>query len=121
MIAYVENNPVRAAMVRCAEDFAWSSARAHLGKANCWDGPDRDWWDRRWSGEAWREVLRRTAESAAELRAIRDATYTGRRLGSKDFMAGLEAKLGRRPGPVAGGRILQKVSAMKGQMGLWGE
>jgi putative transposase len=27
---YIENNPVKAAMVACAEDWRWSSARAHV-------------------------------------------------------------------------------------------
>jgi len=31
-IAYVERNPVRAGMVETAEEYRWSSARAHLGR-----------------------------------------------------------------------------------------
>jgi putative transposase len=27
---YVENNPVRANLVQCAQDYAWSSAKAHV-------------------------------------------------------------------------------------------
>jgi putative transposase len=30
-VAYVERNPVRAGLVRRAEDYPWSSARAHCG------------------------------------------------------------------------------------------
>lgn len=30
-VRYVENNPVHAGMVRKAEDYLWSSARAHMG------------------------------------------------------------------------------------------
>jgi len=37
-IRYVENNPVRAGMVSSAEDFRWSSARAH-----CFGEPDACW------------------------------------------------------------------------------
>jgi len=33
VIAYGENYPVRAGMVKAAGDFEWSSAAAHLGAA----------------------------------------------------------------------------------------
>lgn len=32
---YVERNPVKAGMVKQAEDYAWSSARARLGLGRC--------------------------------------------------------------------------------------
>jgi REP element-mobilizing transposase RayT len=35
VVSYVENNPVRARMAERAEQFAWSSARAHLGEGCC--------------------------------------------------------------------------------------
>jgi putative transposase len=33
-VRYIENNPVKAALVRAAQDWRWSSARAHLGLAS---------------------------------------------------------------------------------------
>jgi putative transposase len=36
-VRYVESNPVRAGLVRVAEDYPWSSARSHCGLAP--DGP----------------------------------------------------------------------------------
>jgi len=35
-IKYIERNPVRAKIVKRAEDYPWSSARAHIFK---WDDP----------------------------------------------------------------------------------
>src|SRR5579872_2821638 len=51
VMAYVENNPVRAGMVERAEDFAWSSAGAHLGRVSAWAMLDMEWWQRRWTAE----------------------------------------------------------------------
>ena len=96
VMAYVENNLVRAGMVECAEDFEWSSAGAHRGRIGAGAMLDMEWWQSRWTTENWRGVLLERAELEQELRAIRRATYTGRPLGSKPFVAGLEEKLGRR-------------------------
>src|SRR5437879_10194335 len=43
VMAYVENNPVRAGMVERAEDFEWSSAAAHLGRIRAGAMLDMDW------------------------------------------------------------------------------
>ena len=97
---YVELNPVRARLVKRAQDWKWSSARAHLrGKS---DGlvdiaglkdfiPD------------WADFLS-TPPHDSELDAIRAGERTGRPLGSAEFVAGLEKKLRRplsrqKPGP----------------------
>lgn len=44
VMAYVENNPVRARMVSEAEDYLWSSARAHLGDVDTSGCLDMSWW-----------------------------------------------------------------------------
>jgi len=61
---------------------------------------DMEWWRQRWTPEAWRAVLLDRTESEQELEAIRRATYTGRPLGSKEFIAGLEvgSDFSKRPG-----------------------
>jgi putative transposase len=94
VLAYVENNPVRAGMVGCAEEFEWSSTRAHLGKGTAGPMLDTEWWQQRWNPQDWQAVLL-SRESEPALRTIREATYTGRPLGSQQFVRGLEEKLGR--------------------------
>jgi putative transposase len=100
-VAYVERNPVRAGMVRRAEDYVWSSARAHCGLH---DDPVLandlpliavipDW-------SAWLANDQRQED----LEFIRRATATGRPCASEEFARMLEAKLGkpclrRKPGP----------------------
>jgi len=81
---------------------------------------DMEWWQRRWTAEAWRGVLLERAESEQELRAIRRATYTGRPLGSKPFVAGLEKKLGRILEVRAGGRTKQNADRCTDQLEFGG-
>ena len=67
-IAHVERNPLRAKIVRRAEDYRWSSAVAHVTGG---DGPqllDMEWW-RRAGRRDWREILNR---------ALRQAVYRGK-------------------------------------------
>jgi putative transposase len=102
---YVELNPVRAGLVRRAEDYRWSSARAHL------DGRD----DALVTVEPmlsevgdWAGYLALGVEEA-EAAALRHHQRTGRPLGSDDFIAGLETLVGRflrkrKPGPKTKGR-----------------
>ena len=97
---YVELNPVRAGLAVRAEDWPWSSARAHL--AGQGDGlvklqPLLD------QVGDWAGFLD-AGLSEAEHAAIRSGERTGRPLGSPEFVAGLEQRLGRalarqKPGP----------------------
>ena len=100
VIRYVEQNPVRAGIVEQAGAYAWSSARAHVGLEG---SPvlDGEWWNERWSGEAWAAVLEEADEEAA---GIRLATYSGRPYGSGDFVRALERELGWRLERRKGGR-----------------
>ena len=93
-LAYVERNPVRAALVERAGQYRWSSARAHL------EGEDRqgllDWelWRAEGGSEGWRELLT-TPEEALEVRLLRRCTYAGRPFGGEEFVAGLEERFQR--------------------------
>jgi putative transposase len=98
----VERNPVRARLVRKAEQFDWSSASAHCGlRTDPLLSPLQgllpvkieDW-------PAW------LAEKEDEkmLATIRIRTQTGRPAGNKKFVAALEARLGRRLQPRPIGR-----------------
>ena len=119
VIAYVEENPVRAGMVEQAEDFHWSSARSHLGTAEPEPLLDSAWFEARWTAEDWRTVLASRTPREEDVRAIREATYLGRPLGSKNFIAELETKLGRKLEARSGGRPKRILDADANQLGLW--
>jgi putative transposase len=119
VMAYVENNPVRAGIVACAEEFEWSSARAHLGEVIAGPILDIQWWQQRWSPQNWQAVLLDRAESEQELRAIREATYAGRPLGSQQFVTGLEEKLGRVLHARSGERTRRIADDCANQLRFW--
>lgn len=90
-VRYVERNPVRAGLVKRAEQYAWSSARAHCGQHSdmvlAADFPP--------TGVVadWREWLRE--EDAVGSEAVRRNTYTGRPCGAVSFVERLEGVLKR--------------------------
>jgi putative transposase len=100
-IRYVEQNPVRAGLVRRAEDYLWSSAAAHCGlrgdlllSGDCpFVGEIPDWseWVNTATDDLKDELLRRHIE-------------TGRPLGSNAFLVRIREQTGRdlfpkKPGP----------------------
>jgi len=74
-----------------AQDWPWSSARAHLAGRD--DGVARVGPLLQRAGD-WADFLA-GGLSEAEHGAIRSGERTGRPLGSADFVAGLEGRLGR--------------------------
>lgn len=56
-LRYVELNPVRAAMVQKAEDYEWSSARAHLAGQDPRRLLDMDFWRREGGVSNWLQLL----------------------------------------------------------------
>jgi len=96
---YVERNPVRAAIVKRAWDYAWSSASFHVGlRADDALVKDRDLTDL--AGD-WKELLRSEPEEADFVRA---RTRTGRPCGDEDFVAEAERLTGRALAPGRPGR-----------------
>jgi len=97
---YTLFNPVRAGIVEKPDDYAWSSARAHLGEAGDPLISDGDL-----SAEIvnWRSFLS-TPPSESDLKAIRDHTKTGRPLGGESFVRTLEKITGRELTPQKRGR-----------------
>ena len=90
---YIEQNPVRAKMVERAEDYSYSSARAHVnGSEDAVLGEDLFHNDRR------RDyiLLLRSDIPQKEIESLRYATKTGRPLGSEEFVVEMEKKLERR-------------------------
>jgi putative transposase len=101
-VRYVERNPVRARMVRKAEQYEWSSAAAHCGlRMDPLLSPlqalvplkTEDW-------SAW--LVEREDEKM--LATIRIRTRTGRPAGNTKFVAALQGRLGRRLQPRSIGR-----------------
>ena len=88
-----ELKPARAGLVRAAEDYAWSSVLIHLGGADALGLVDAESWQRDWTPEQWAEWLSQGEQDAV---AIREATYSGRVLGSAEFVARLEAATNRK-------------------------
>jgi putative transposase len=89
-VRYVERNPVRAGIVRAAEDYEWSSARAHVRKephpllTNCpLEAVITDW-----------SAYLRQGDRAEDIAKLVRHGQTGRPLGSEDFLRRLEALTG---------------------------
>ena len=104
-VCYVNLNPVRARLVSRAEDWPWSSARAHLA------GVDDNL-------VIVRPVLDRTScfadlllqDRAEDFAALRRSEGSGRPIGTAEFVTGLERLLGRpiarqSPGPKPANRV----------------
>jgi putative transposase len=89
---YIERNPVRANIVKKAEDYPWSSAKAHVVKAK-----DEVLSGESWLGEnefsAYRDSLRKEDKKLNDF--IRKATSTGRPLGHGEFVKSIGKMIGR--------------------------
>jgi len=97
---YIERNPVRIGLAATAEEYPWSSARAHTGGArnpvlstSSWLAPQK---------RATYAAYLRLADDLTE-ESIRRATSSGRPFASDDFIADLERRLqlplrSKRPG-----------------------
>ena len=103
-MAYVEQNPVRARLVRRAWAYRWSSAAAHCGRGRNRSGLlDLDSWNEWMGGSDWRETLANMLGDKP-LSALRLNTHRGRPLGSDAFLSKIEALVGRRLRPLPVGR-----------------
>lgn len=95
-LTYVALNPVRAGLIARAEDWPWASTRAHLRGVD--DALVRV---APLAGRGWnfagllREAEACAAQSPAGWDALRASEGTGRPLGTADFVADLERRLGR--------------------------
>ena len=83
---YIERNPVRVNIVERAEDYPWSSAKAHVLRIRDAILSSEDWLEES-EFNAYREFL--TDEDRNKEDSIRKATSTGRPLGSDEFIEDL--------------------------------
>ena len=99
-IRYVERNPVRVGLVKKAEDYPWSSARAHCGGQKdpllSTDFPPVG------VIPDWSEWLKTEEQQHSD--AIRQRSHTGRPCGSENFLEQLEGLLNRVVRPQKAGR-----------------
>ena len=108
-VRYVETNPVRAGIVRKAENYRWSSARGHAsGKPDgiCDESFPKEDVTGGWKG-GWSEWLR-LPEDDDVIQALKNNTRTGRPFGGIAFMTKVEAKVGRRVRSLGRGRPRKK-------------
>ena len=107
-VRYVAMNPVRAGLVERAEDWRWSSARAHLAGED--DGVVRV-----------APVLERVGDfrafigddaDAAAFKALRQSETTGRPLGSAGWITALERSSGRTLAPQKRGRKSREIGKL---------
>jgi putative transposase len=105
VMRYIEQNPVRAKLVKKAEDYEWSSAKAHVSDIKDDLLSDESWFSEK-EIKSYRGFLRKDAEEINA--AIRRATSTGRPLGSEGFIKKLERILKRDLFPKKGGRPKKK-------------
>ena len=97
-IRYVENNPVRARIVKRAQDYHFSSARYHI-RGSTDKLVSRSFWQDRIKN--WNDYL---CEGVRDIDQFRQHARTGRPLGSEKFTGDIETLLGRiirkqKPGP----------------------
>jgi putative transposase len=103
-LRYVEQNPVRAQMVRRAEEWGWSSARDHLDLRT--GGPvtlRMAEWRQAFTPEEWASCLNSVPDEE-EVTALRAATRNGWALGSEEFCRKLEPQTRRPVKPQPTGR-----------------
>lgn len=94
-IRYVERNPVRAGIVRWAEDYRWSSARAHCQLTGDYVlTKDAAWINQLSSIAAWSEWLTEPDEQE-QLAVLRQHAERGLPCGTEGFVRSLELQVGQ--------------------------
>ena len=104
-VRYIENNPVRARLVKHPQDWQWSSARPHLGEAA--GILTLDDIEKYMDVEDWQEYLSQK-EDASIITKIRANTLSGMPLGNSTFITKLEKFFGKRITPLPRGRPKKK-------------
>lgn len=102
-LRYVERNPVRAGMVAKAEDWAWSSAREHVGQRVEGPLPLRlEEWRQSFTPAEWPGVLEENALEEEE--RLRRDTRNGWVAEDADLRKDVERVMGRQARPLRSGR-----------------
>ena len=99
VVRYIERNPVRANITEKAEDWKWSSVRAHMYGEKDYILSVNDWLDDT-EVSSYRDFIKNTGREEE----IRKVTSSGRPFGDVAFIENLEYVLRRRLKPGKGGR-----------------
>lgn len=102
-LRYVEQNPVRARLVRQAWTYPWSSAAAHLGGQDATGLLNLSYWRQISSQVDWRTALQQK-QSEETIMQLRLNTHTGRPLAGDALISKLEKRLNKRLRPLPAGR-----------------
>ena len=102
---YIECNPIKTGLVQKAEDYHWSSAKAHItGASNELLNPDS--WLAPEERHSYASFIHEENDATNDI--IRKATRTGRPFGSETFCDKLEIKLNQSLKPRMPGRPRKK-------------
>ena len=91
-LAYIERNPVRAAIAEQAELFPWSSAPFHYGIQSPPQWLNVTAWRSHWKPAQWRRLLREFKEETAFAEQFHATTASGRPMGEPAPARGRRAK-----------------------------
>lgn len=94
-LRYVERNPVRAKIVRKPWQWTWSSAKAHTGKGNGLILLEEIHKFLDLSAKEWQDYID-NQDNEQEIRMLRKHTWTGRPLGTMEFISKLAERVGKR-------------------------
>ena len=108
-VRYVGLNPVRAGLVKRAEDWPWSSARAHLTGEPDGVTDLAPMTDRLPSSEGLFDLLE---ADVTAFDALRKAESIGRPVGSETFLNRIAEQIGRSVKPEKRGRRSREISAL---------
>ncbi len=100
-LRYVERNPVRAGLVDLVGSYRWSSASAHLDGSDPRGLLDMSFWEEQGGRECWHTLLA-SPEELLEIRMLQRGTFTGRPVGSDQFLERLEQQTHRQLRPHQG-------------------
>ncbi len=106
-LRYVEQNPLRAGLVRQPWKYPWSSAKAHLDGQDPTDLLNLSYWRQISSQVDWREALEKK-QSGEIILQLRLNTHTGRPLAGDAFISKLEKLVNKRLRPLPVGRPPKK-------------
>lgn len=102
-LRYVEQNPLRAGLVRQAWKYPWSSAAAHVEGRDETGLLNLAYWRQIASAVDWSKALQ-TPQSEEQIERIRINTHTGRPLATDSLMSKLEKLVNKRLRPLPVGR-----------------
>lgn len=103
-MAYIEQNPVRAALTPKAEDWSWSSARIHLAGQDHDGNLDTRLWSQFYTPSQWNIALATSIDDEAWIRRFRDSSHRGYAIADEQFIAQFQAGANRNLIPAKPGR-----------------